>query len=153
MNFNKFTIKAQEAIQEAVNMATEHGQQVIEPAHIMGGVLKSNGQTVSFLLQKAGTNVETISGRIDNIIANLPKVSGGEPYLSRESNNVIARAQEIAKRQEDEFVSAEALLLALVEIESPVSALLKNNGVSKGNIEKAIAECCKQLKLSSNLAE
>ena len=80
MNFNKFTIKAQEAIQEAVNMATEHGQQVIEPAHIMGGVLKSNGQTVSFLLQKAGTNVETISGRIDNIIANLPKVSGGEPY-------------------------------------------------------------------------
>ena len=113
MNFNKFTIKAQEAIQEAVNMATEHGQQVIEPAHIMGGVLKSNGQTVSFLLQKAGTNVETISGRIDNIIANLPKVSGGEPYLSRESNNVIARAQEIAKRQEDEFVSGALISSAI----------------------------------------
>ena len=153
MNFNKFTIKAQEAIQEAVNMATEHGQQVIEPAHIMGGVLKSNGQTVSFLLQKAGTNVETISGRIDNIIANLPKVSGGEPYLSRESNNVIARAQEIAKRQEDEFVSAEALLLALVEIESPVSALLKNNGVSKGNIEKAIAELRQGSRVTSQNAE
>ena len=153
MNFNKFTIKAQEAIQEAVNMATEHGQQVIEPAHIMGGVLKSNGQTVSFLLQKAGTNVETISGRIDSIIANLPKVSGGEPYLSRESNNVIARAQEIAKRQEDEFVSAEALLLALVEIESPVSALLKNNGVSKGNIEKAIAELRQGSRVTSQNAE
>lgn len=153
MNFNKFTIKAQEAIQEAVNMATEHGQQVIEPAHIMGGVLKSNGQTISFLLQKAGTNVETISGRIDNIIANLPKVSGGEPYLSRESNNVIARAQEIAKRQEDEFVSAEALLLALVEIESPVSALLKNNGVSKGNIEKAIAELRQGSRVTSQNAE
>ena len=98
MNFNKFTIKAQEAIQEAVNIAQAHGQQVIEPAHIMGGVLKSNEQIVSFLLQKTGANISNIKSGTESMIRSLPKVSGGEPYLSRESNSIILKAEDIAKK-------------------------------------------------------
>ena len=79
MNFNKFTIKAQEAIQEAVNLARANGQQVIEPVHIMGGVLKSNEQIVSFLLQKTGANVKKVEAEVNKAVHSLPKVSGGEP--------------------------------------------------------------------------
>ena len=105
MNFNKFTIKAQEAIQEAINQAQALGQQVIEPVHILGGILKCSEQTASFLLQKAGANLENIKRENEQKLNSLPKVSGGEPYLSRESNQIIIKAQEIAKSFGDEFVS------------------------------------------------
>ena len=153
MNFNKFTIKAQEAIQEAVNIAQAHGQQVIEPAHIMGGVLKSNEQIVSFLLQKTGANINNIKNGTENIIRSLPKVSGGEPYLSRESNSIILKAEDIAKKYGDEYISVEPLLAALLETESPVSAILKENGVSKQELEKAILELRKGSKVTSQSAE
>ena len=153
MNFNKFTVKAQEAIQEAVNIATMNGQQVIEPAHIMGGVLKSNEQTISFLLQKAGADVQTIKNETENIIRSLPKVSGGEPYLSRESNQVITKAQDEARKMGDEFVSAELLLLAIIDTSSPVSTMLKNNGANRNNIEKAIESLRQGSKVTSQTAE
>ena len=153
MNFNKFTIKAQEAIQEAVNIANANGQQVIEPAHIMGGVLKSNEQTVSFLLQKAGANIQIINTEIEKLIHSLPKVSGGEPYLSRESNQIITKAQDVAGRQGDEFVSVEALLVAIIEVNSPVATLLKSNGVNKQAMEKAIASLRQGAKVTSQTAE
>ena len=153
MNFNKFTIKAQEAIQEAVNIANANGQQVIEPAHIMGGVLKSNEQTVSFLLQKAGANMQIINTEIEKLIHSLPKVSGGEPYLSRESNQIITKAQDVAGRQGDEFVSVEALLVAIIEVNSPVATLLKSNGVNKQAMEKAIASLRQGAKVTSQTAE
>ena len=153
MNFNKFTIKAQEAIQEAVNSANANGQQVIEPAHIMGGVLKSNEQTVSFLLQKAGANIQIINTEIEKLIHSLPKVSGGEPYLSRESNQIITKAQDVAGRQGDEFVSVEALLVAIIEVNSPVATLLKSNGVNKQAMEKAIASLRQGAKVTSQTAE
>ncbi len=153
MNFNKFTIKAQEAIQEAVNIAQAHGQQVIEPAHIMGGVLKSNEQIVSFLLQKTGANINNIKNGIENIIRSLPKVSGGEPYLSRDSNSIILKAEDIAKKYGDEYISVEPLLAALLETGSPVSAILKENGVSKQELEKAILELRKGSKVTSQSAE
>ena len=98
MDFNKFTIKAQEAIKEAVNQAQSLGQQVIEPAHILGGILKGCEQIASFLLQKAGANIEKIKSETENVVRSLPKVSGGEPYLSRESNMVINKAQELAHK-------------------------------------------------------
>ena len=153
MNFNKFTIKAQEAIQEAANIALANGQQAIEPAHIMGGVLKSSEQIVSFLLQKTGSNINRISDEVQRITASLPKVSGGEPYFSRESNKVLTKAEETAKAGGDEFVSVEPILLALLEVESNISAMLKNNGVGRQELIKAIQELRQGSKITSPTAE
>ena len=153
MDFNKFTIKAQEAIQEAVNLVQQQGQQVIEPVHILCGILKSSEQIASFLLQKAGANIENIRRQSDDAARSLPKVSGGSPYLSRESNQVITKAQDKAKQMGDEFVSVEPLLLALLEVNSTAASILKNNGVTKNELEKAIAELRQGSKANSQSAE
>ena len=153
MNFNKFTIKAQEAIQEAINQAQALGQQVIEPVHILGGILKCSEQTASFLLQKAGANLENIKRENEQKLNSLPKVSGGEPYLSRESNQIIIKAQEIAKSFGDEFVSIEPMLLATIETSSPAATILKNNGATKSGLEKAISELRQGSKVTSQSAE
>ena len=153
MNFNKLTIKAQEAIQEAVNQANAKGQQVIEPVHIMGGVLKSDEQIISFLLQKTGANKKKVETEIEAAIRTLPKVSGGEPYLSRESNQVLTKAEEIAGKNGDEFVSIEPLLVAILEVKSSASDILKSNGVTKAELEKAIAELRNGQKVTSQSAE
>ena len=153
MNFNKLTIKAQEAIQEAVNQAKAKGQQVIEPVHIMEGVLKSDEQIISFLLQKTGANKKKVETEIEAAIRTLPKVSGGEPYLSRESNQVLTKAEEIAGKNGDEFVSIEPLLVAILEVKSSASDILKSNGVTKAELEKAIAELRNGQKVTSQSAE
>ena len=153
MNFNKFTIKAQEAIQEAVNMARGNGQQVIEPVHIMGGVLKSNEQIVSFLLQKTGANIKKVDTEVSKAVHSLPKVSGGEPYISRESNQVLDKAEEIAGKNGDEFVSIEPLIVALLEVKSTASEILKQNGVNREELEKAIGELRNGEKVTSQNAE
>ena len=153
MDFNKFTIKAQEAVQEAVNLVQQQGQQVIEPTHILSGILKSSEQIASFLLQKAGANFENIKHQTAEALRALPKVSGGTPYLSRESNQVITKAQEKAKQMSDEFVSVEPLLLALLEVNSPAASILKNSGVTKNELEKAIHELRQGSKVSSQSAE
>ena len=153
MDFNKFTIKAQEAIQEAVNLVQQQGQQVIEPVHILCGILKSSEQIASFLLQKAGANIENIKRQSDDSARSLPKVSGGNPYLSRESNQIITKAQEKAKQMGDEFVSVEPLLLALLDVSSQAANILKNNGVTKNELEKAIAELRQGSKVNSQSAE
>ena len=153
MDFNKFTIKAQEAVQEAVNLVQQQGQQVIEPVHIMSGILKSSEQIASFLLQKAGANIENIKRQTDDAIRTLPKVSGSSPYLSRESNQVITKAQDKAKQMGDEFVSVEPLLLALLDVNSTAANILKSNGVTKNDLEKAIAELRQGSKVNSQSAE
>ena len=153
MDFNKFTIKAQEAIQEALKTAEQHGQQVIEPVHILCGILKSSEQIASFLLQKAGANIENIKRQINDTLRTLPKVSGGSPYLSRESNQTITKAQDLAKQMGDEFVSVEPLLLALMETGSQASTILKSNGATKSEVEKAIAELRQGAKVNSQSAE
>ncbi len=153
MNFNKFTIKAQEAIQEAVNLARANGQQVIEPVHIMGGVLKSNEQIVSFLLQKTGANIKKVDTEVSKAVHSLPKVSGGEPYISRESNQVLDKAEEIAGKNGDEFVSIEPLIVALLEVKSTASEILKQNGVNREELEKAIGELRNGEKVTSQNAE
>ncbi|MBQ5751430.1 MAG: AAA family ATPase, partial [Bacteroidaceae bacterium] len=153
MDFNKFTIKAQEAIKEAVNQAQSLGQQVIEPAHILGGILKGCEQIASFLLQKAGANIEKIKSETENVVRSLPKVSGGEPYLSRESNMVINKALELAHKLGDEFVSVEPLLLALIEVNSPAATILKNCGATSNELQKAIAELRQGSKVTSQSAE
>ena len=153
MDFNKFTIKAQEAIQEAVNLVKQNGQQVIEPVHILGGILKSSEQITSFLLQKAGANFGTIKTEVENSIRTLPKVSGGEPYLSRESNQVITKAQEKAREMGDEFVSIEPLLLALLETDCNASRTLKAHGITANELKKAITELRQGAKVTSQSAE
>ena len=153
MNINKFTIKAQEAIQEAVNIATSNGQQVIEPVHLMGGVMKSSEQILSFLLQKTGVNIKKLGVEVNDAIRNLPKVSGGEPYLSHSSNQVLTKAEDIALKNGDEFVSVEPLLLALLAEKSSAADILKNNGVTKNELEKAIEELRKGEKVTSQSAE
>ena len=153
MNFNKFTIKAQEAIQEAVNLANSNGQQVIEPIHLMGGVLKSGEQILSFLLQKTGASIKKIEQETNAAMRNLPKVSGGEPYLSRATNQVLTKAEEIAQKNGDEFVSIEPLLMALLAERSTAAEILKNNGVSMSELEKAVNELRKGEKVTSQSAE
>ena len=107
MNFNNFTIKSQEAVQEAVNLVKARGQQAIEPAHLLAGVMKVGENVTNFIFQKLGVNGQQIALVVGKQIDSLPKVSGGEPYLSRESNDVLQKATQYSKEMGDEFVSLE----------------------------------------------
>ena len=153
MNINKFTIKAQEAIQESANRAQSLGQQAIEPIHLLGAVLKTGEEITSFLLQKTGVNPQLIRNEIEKEEQKLPKVSGGEPYFSRESNMVLTKASEIAQNMGDEFVSVEPILLALLEVQSGASTLLKNRGINSKELKAAISELRKGEKVKSQNAE
>ncbi len=121
MTLDKFTIKAQEAIQQAVNTAQMNGQQVIEPVHILKGMMEKAKDVVTFIFQKLGVNAQQIEMLVEQEIKHLPRVQGGQPYLSNDSNNVLVRAQEIAQKQGDEFVSVEPVLLALLSVNSTAS--------------------------------
>ena len=153
MNINKFTIKAQEAIQESANRAQSLGQQAIEPIHLLGAVLKTGEEITSFLLQKTGVNPQLIRNEIEKEEQKLPKVSGGESYFSRESNMVLTKASEIAQNMGDEFVSVEPILLALLEVQSGASTLLKNRGINSKELKAAISELRKGEKVKSQNAE
>ena len=117
MNFNNFTIKAQEAVQEAVNLVQSRGQQAIEPVHVLQSVMKVGENVTNFIFQKLGMNGQQIALVLDKQIDSLPKVSGGEPYLSRETNEVFQKATQYSKEMGDEFVSLEPVLLAFAECE------------------------------------
>ena len=153
MNFNKFTIKAQEAIQEAVNRVQSLGQQAVEPAHIMGGVLKSGEQIAAFIFQKTGANTGQIKSEIEKQEHSFPKVQGGEPYLSRQSNEILNKAEEISKKFGDEFVSIEPIILAILKTDNPVSKMLKGHGITAQDAEKAIMELRKGESVKSQSAE
>ncbi|MBQ8542057.1 MAG: ATP-dependent chaperone ClpB [Bacteroidaceae bacterium] len=153
MNFNKFTIKAQEAIQEAVNRVQSLGQQAVEPAHIMGGVLKSGEQIAAFIFRKAGANIGQIKSEVERQELAYPKVQGGEPYLSRKSNDILSKAEEIAKKFGDEYVSIEPIILAMLKTDNPVSSTLKELGITADEVEKAITELRKGESVKSQSAE
>ena len=153
MNINKFTIKAQEAIQEAVNRVQSLGQQVIEPAHLMSGVLKSGEQIISFILQKNGINIGLVKTDVENLEKNYPKVQGGEPYLGRESNAILNKAEEIAKKYGDEYVSIEPMFIAILSTSNPVSDILKKHGATINDCEKAVMELRKGDSVKSQTAE
>ena len=118
MNFNQFTIKAQEAVQEAVNLSQARGQQAIEPVHLLQSVMKVGENVTNFIFQKLGMNGQQIALVLDKQIDSLPKVSGGEPYLSRETNEIFQKATQYSKEMGDEFVSLEPMLLALLTVKS-----------------------------------
>ena len=153
MNFNKFTIKAQEAIQEAVNRVQSLGQQAIEPAHIMGSILRTSEQISNFLLQKAGLNAQQIKSEIEKLETTYPKVKGGEPILSRQTNEVMQKAEDTAKKFGDEYVSIEPIILSLLKTDNPVATLLKGQGATPNDIEKAIMELRKGESVKSQSAE
>ena len=154
MNFEKFTIKAQEAVQEAVNTAQMNGQQVIEPAHILKGVIAKAKDVTNFIFQKLGVNAQQIELLVDQEIQHLPKVQGaGQPYLSGDSNNVLVRAQETAQKMGDEFVSVEPILLALLSVNSTASRIMKDAGCTEKDMQKAIQELRQGQKVQSQSAD
>ena len=153
MNFNNFTIKSQEAVQQAVNLVQTNGQQAIEPEHLLAGVLKVGENVTNFLFQKLGMNGQQIATVLDRQIASLPKVSGGEPYLSRDTNEVLQKAVEYSKELGDEYVSLEAIILALLNVKSTVSTMLKDAGMTDKELRAAISELRQGQKVTSQSSE
>ena len=140
MTFDKFTIKAQEAIQEAVNIAQRAGQQTIEPIHLLKGVASKAPDVTNYIFQKLGINTQQISTLTDQEIQHLQRVQGGQQYLSNDSNSVLAKAQDISQDMGDEFVSVEPILLALLAVNSTASRILKDAGCTEKDMRAAIKE-------------
>ena len=153
MNFNNFTIKAQEAVQEAVNLAQSRGQQAIEPVHLLRSVMKTGENVTNFIFQKLGMNAGQIALVLDKQIESLPTVSGGEPYLSRETNDVLQKAAQYSKEMNDEFVSLEPILLALLTVKSTASTILKDAGMTERELRGAISELRKGDRVTSQSSE
>ena len=153
MNFNNFTIKSQEAVQQAVNLVQSRGQQAIEPEHLLAGVLKVGENVTNFIFQKLGVNGQQIETVLDKQIASLPKVSGGEPYLSRDANEVLQKAVEFSKSLGDEYVSLEAIILALLNVKSTVSTILKDAGITDKELRAAISELRQGQNVTSQSSE
>ena len=140
MTLDKFTIKAQEAIQEAVNAASSGGQQVIEPVHLLKGVMAKAKDVANFIFQKLGVNASQIEMLTEQEIKHLPRVEGGQPYLSNDSNRVLQQAIDLSGKMDDEFVSVEPILLALLTVNSTASRILKDAGCSEKEMRAAINE-------------
>ena len=153
MNFNNFTIKSQEAVQKAVEYTRNASNQAIEPVHILKAVAHVGDSLVNFIFQKIGASTHQLSSLIDRQIASFPRVSGGEPYLSRESNDVMQKALDIAKKNGDEYVTLEALLMSLFKVKSSASTILKDVGLSEKELEAAINELRKGKKATAQSAE
>ncbi len=153
MNFNSFTIKSQEAIQKALEFTRGAGQQQIEPLHLLKGIFSEGESLVKFIFQKVGANMAAVVSQTDLEIDMLPKVSGGEPYLSRTSNDVLQKSLDIAKKQGDEYVTLEAMLMALFQINSAASTVLKDAGLNEKELQSAIDELRKGKKATDQSAE
>jgi ATP-dependent Clp protease ATP-binding subunit ClpB len=153
MNFNNFTIKAQEAVQKAIDLAQANGQQMIEPGHVLKGVMLVGENVTNYLFQKLEVNIRSLESGLDKQIESYPRVSGGDPMLSRETNSVFQKANDFASKMGDQYVSLEHLLLALVSEKSATSDLMKAQGISQNELEKAIKELRKGEKVTSQSAE
>ena len=154
MTLDKFTIKAQEAVQQAVNTAQMNGQQAIEPVHILKGVMEKARDVSSFIMQKLGVNAQQIELLVGQEIQHLPRVQGaGQPYLSNEANQVLVKAQELSQKMGDEFVSVEPLLLALLTVNSTAARILKDAGCTEKEMQKAIQELRQGQKVQSQSAD
>ena len=149
MTFDKFTIKAQEVVQQAVNIAQQNGQQTIEPVHILKGILLKGRDVANFIFQKLGVNAQQIETLADQEIQHLPRVQGGQPYLSTDANNVLAKSQSLAKQMGDEFVSVETILLAVISDGATAGRILKDAGCTENDMRKAILELRQGQKVSS----
>ena len=149
MTFDKFTIKAQEVVQEAVNTAQMNGQQTIEPIHVLKGILTKAKDVSTFIFQKLGVNANQVAMLVDQEIQHLPKVQGGQPYLSNDANSVLTKAMDTAKQMGDEFVSVEPILLALLTVNSTASRILRDAGCNEKDMRTAIQELRQGQKVQS----
>lgn len=149
MTFDKFTIKAQEIVQAAVNKGQSLGQQTIEPVHLLAGVMDKGKDITNFLFQKLGVNPQRIETLVDSELNHLPRVQGGEPYFSNDTTQVLNQAQDIATRMGDEFVSVEPILLALLSVNSTASRILKDAGITESELRKAVMELRQGQKVES----
>lgn len=153
MNFNQFTIKSQEAIQKAQEVAAVNEQQAIETIHLLKGILTVDENVTPFLLKKLDVNFDLFSKAVDRIVDSLPKVSGGEQYLAKETNEVLQKATRYLKEFGDEFVSIEHLLLTLLEVKSTASQLMKDNGITKKDLLAAIKDLRKGTTVNNQSAD
>ncbi len=153
MTLDKFTIKAQEAVQEAVNTAQRNGQQTIEPVHLLAGVLNKAKDVTTFLFQKLGVNAQQIDMLVQTEMQHLPRVTGGEPYLSGDTNRVLLKAQEYAQKQGDDFVSCEPILLALLTDGATAGRILKDAGITEKDLRAAINDLRQGQKVQSQSAD
>ena len=153
MNFNNFTIKAQEAVQKAIDLAQGNSQQMIEPAHLLKGVMLVGENVTSFLFQKLGVNPQNLERVLDKEIESFPRVSGGEPMLSRETNAIFQKATTFTSKMGDQFVSLEHLLLAILDEKNSASQMMKDAGISLNQLQAAIQDLRKGEKVTSQSAE
>ncbi|MBQ7819030.1 MAG: ATP-dependent chaperone ClpB [Bacteroidales bacterium] len=153
MNFNNFTIKSQEAVQKALDIAKRNSNQSIEPVHLFKGIMETDGSVADFLFNKIGANSQMLKSSIDREIGMLPKVNGGEAYLSRECNSVLEKAVEYSKKCGDQFVSMESIIMALLLTKSKVATFMKDAGISEKGLGNAIDELRKGKKADDANAE
>jgi ATP-dependent Clp protease ATP-binding subunit ClpB len=153
MNFNNFTIKAQDVVQKSIDLTRKKNQQAIEPAHLMKAVLEESESITNFLFQKMSVNSRQFTAILDKEIDSFPKVSGGEPFLSRETNAVIQKAIDISSKMGDQYVSVEPIILALFLEKNAVSTMLKDAGITEKDLTVAIQELRKRNKVTSQSAE
>ena len=153
MNFNNFTIKSQEVVQKAIDLTRSAGQQMIEPVHLLKAILSESETIVNFIFQKLGANVQTVAAAVDREISSLPKVSGGDVTLSRESNEALQKAVDFSKNMGDEYVSVEAMLMGILKTRCKASQILKDNGITEDGLKAAINELRKGNKVTAQSAE
>ena len=153
MNFNSFTTKSQEVIQKAVDITRQSGQQQIEPVHLLKAIINEGESVIKFLFQKTGVNINAVTAKVDDEIRRLPKVSGGEQYFSRTTDDIMNKAVDLAQKQGDQFVSIETMLQALFQINSPASTILKDAGVTGEDLSAAINELRKGKNVTDQSAE
>ena len=153
MNMNNYTIKSQEAVQSAVQLAQEKGQQAIETGHLLRGVIEKGENITNFIFNKLGVNSRNVLAALDRIVDGYPKVSGGSPYLSDEANKVLEKATKLAGEMGDQYVSLEHILLGLLSVKDPVSGMLKDAGMTEKETRAAIDELRKGSKVNSQSAE
>ena len=153
MNMDKYTIKAQEAVQEALKRVQRQGQQAIEPEHLLSGVMQVAEEVTRFIFQKLGMNPTTVQQAVDAQISSLPKVQGGQPYLSQQSSQVLQKAEDLAQKGGDEYVSVEHLLMAIAEVDCTVSKILKDMGLTKDDLKRAVSELRGGQKVTSQSSE
>ena len=153
MNFNNFTIKSQEVVQKAIELARQNGQQQIEPVHILKAIISESETIVNFVFQKLGANLNSVKMAIDKDITTLPKVSGGDVFLSRDSNDALQKAIDFSKSMGDEYVSVEALLMGILRTKCKASQILKDAGITEDGLKAAINELRKGNKVTGQSAE
>nr|WP_311472032.1 ATP-dependent chaperone ClpB [uncultured Porphyromonas sp.] len=154
MNINKYTIKSQEALQAAIDLARRNGNQSIEPAHLLGSLLSAGDSLMDFLFSKLAVQRARVEEANNVALSHLPKVSGGEPYLSQSANEVLNKAEDLAREMQDEYVAVEHILMALVMVDSPTARMLKSDfGVNVSDLKKAVEELHKGNRVTSQHAE